>query len=311
MLSLPFQTFMVFIPIDSPRNPQFDSPEQYISNVRNLYINVTDQSTSREVSIGVWLILPENYSGTGSIQEIIRTSSRDILIYLHGVYANRAKPIKQYEVFRRHFLVLAVDHRGYGDSGQGADMTEIGIVEDHLQIYEWVRGLNPTADIYYWGHSLGTGLSTHTLRRLKDDKNVVVKGLILESPFTSLEDVINNIVFEQIFGWLAYFNSTLLRPLRKNGLEFRSLDHIGLIDSPVLILHAKDDGVVPFKLGQQLANIAIENRNPEQGSVTFYWFGEELGYNHNDIVTYPQIHNIIENFTAICRAYNTAKFLPI
>ena len=47
-------------------------------------------------------------------------------------------------------------------------MTELGIVHDHIQIYQWIRELNPRANIYYWGHSLGSAISCHTLKQLNE-----------------------------------------------------------------------------------------------------------------------------------------------
>ena len=48
------------------------------------------------------------------------------------------------------------------------------------------------------------------------------------------------------FEWL------FLKPLHENGIDFKSDEHIALIDVPVLILHAMDDLVVPFILGKKV-----------------------------------------------------------
>ncbi|XP_030761237.1 lysophosphatidylserine lipase ABHD12-like [Sitophilus oryzae] len=306
--SLPFQTFMVFIPIESPRNPQFSQPEEVysIQGVQNFYKTVHDEPRNAQTSIGMWLILHEDdITNTLSVEDVISDSSRDILIYLHGVYANRAKPLHQYSVFRKYFLVIAIDHRGYGDSGGNVDMTETGIVRDHVQLYNWVRSLNPTVDIYYWGHSLGTALTTHTLKVLKEEQNVVPKGLILESPFTSMEDVIRNIVFGKIFEWLAYFESTILQPLRDNQLVFLSYQHITSIDCPIMILHAEDDSVVPYKLGVLLAEIANKTRTANQGDVVFHGFSDDLGHGHDDITRNPGIYRMIEEFKDACEQFGS------
>lgn len=102
--------------VDSPKDPQFDNPDEYgIENVYNIYITVRDYYDNNTLTqIGAWLILPENLpnSSSNDVSQIIQESQYDILVYLHGVYANRAKPIAQYKVFRKKFLVLAIDHRG-------------------------------------------------------------------------------------------------------------------------------------------------------------------------------------------------------
>lgn len=76
----------------------------------------------------------------------------------------------------------------YGDSTP-ALLTEPAVVNDGIQLYEWVRS-QTTADIYVWGHSLGTALSTHTVKKLKEEKGTVPMGLFLESPFTTMREEI-------------------------------------------------------------------------------------------------------------------------
>lgn len=41
-------------------------------------------------------------------------------------------------------------------------------------------------------------------------------------------------------------------PVGENQLLFETDKHLGIITSPVLILHAEDDMVVPFQLGKRV-----------------------------------------------------------
>lgn len=66
-------------------------------------------------------------------------------------------------------------------------MTETGIVDDMVQVYKWLKNQS-NSDVYVWGHSLGTGVGTHLLANLKKE-NITAKGLVLETPFTSVTDV--------------------------------------------------------------------------------------------------------------------------
>lgn len=61
-------------------------------------------------------------------------------------------------------------------------------MSDSVQLYKWVEQ-QTIADIYVWGHSLGTALSTHTVKMLKKE-GIVPYGLILESPFTTMREEI-------------------------------------------------------------------------------------------------------------------------
>lgn len=53
----------------------------------------------------------------------------------------------------------------------------------------WVKN-HTSARIFVWGHSLGTGVSTHALDDL-GKKKVNVDGLILECPFNNIKDEIS------------------------------------------------------------------------------------------------------------------------
>lgn len=57
-----------------------------------------------------------------------------------------------------------------------------------MQLYKWLQK-QTTADIYVWGHSLGTALSTHTVKMLKKE-GIIPYGLVLESPFTTMREEI-------------------------------------------------------------------------------------------------------------------------
>lgn len=102
------------------------------------------------------------------------------------------------ELIKGLFRAGQVDCSGYGDSGTNVQMLEHGMVNDHLQIYDWILAKNFTKNIYYWGHSLGGALSCHLVRALKERNNAVPKGLILESTFTTLVDAIENNVVGKV-----------------------------------------------------------------------------------------------------------------
>lgn len=66
-------------------------------------------------------------------------------------------------------------------------MTETNIVQDVVQVFKWLKNQS-SSEIYVWGHSLGTGIGTHLVANLKKE-NLTAKGLVLETPFTSVTDV--------------------------------------------------------------------------------------------------------------------------
>lgn len=58
----------------------------------------------------------------------------------------------------------------------------------------------------------------------------------------------------QIFKHLPWFHWVIVEPFYTNNLRFESDKHIEKIKSPIMILHAEDDGVIPFFLAEKVCN---------------------------------------------------------
>lgn len=69
-------------------------------------------------------------------------------------------------------------------------MTADGMSSDIVGVYKWLRK-NSKLDIFIWGHSLGTGISTLLVSKLKS-QHFYPTGLVLEAPFTSVTDVMRD-----------------------------------------------------------------------------------------------------------------------
>ncbi|KAK7073294.1 Protein abhd12b [Halocaridina rubra] len=92
------------------------------------------------------------------------------------------------------------------------------------------------------------------------------------------------------FEWL------FLDPLASSGIDFRSDDHIVHINIPVLILHAEDDLVVPFRLGKKLYESALKRRPADAPVVRFISFSSQFGYAHKYICRAPELPSILRTF---------------
>ncbi|CAL4095232.1 unnamed protein product, partial [Meganyctiphanes norvegica] len=150
------------------------------------------------IEIGVWHILPQSLlyrapNDTSSNQtkwfEASLNKHYPIVVYLHGNGGTRAASnrVGLYYVLRSmDYHVIAFDYRGYGDSS-AVQPTEDGMVKDTIAIYHYLKSKANSTDIYIWGHSLGTGVATHAVADMCNDKNCP-KGMILESPFNSMAD---------------------------------------------------------------------------------------------------------------------------
>ncbi|XP_023019041.1 lysophosphatidylserine lipase ABHD12 [Leptinotarsa decemlineata] len=280
-----------------------------IKGVKNFYLTLdggANTTSDSNVTLGVWQILPyeilsdlidnEDYNYEGALTN----ENYNILLYLHGNGADRAAALELYDILRKYFHIFAVDYRGYGDSSM-AEMTESHIVTDMVEFYKWLRS-KTNSKIYVWGHSLGTGVGTHLLASLKKD-NIYSKGLILETPFTSITDVMLTHPIIKVFSFLPWFRTTMIEPIIYNDLNFESKKHILDVDCPVMILHAKDDTVIPYSFATELYNTAVNNRNESyQGNITYHLF-ESLGYDHMFLYRAPELPTYVRDFMDDCNRY--------
>ncbi|WP_419419869.1 alpha/beta hydrolase [Legionella sp. D16C41] len=153
------------------------------------------------------------------------------LIYYHG----NAGHIGYRMPFIRYFLtagygVLLVEYRGYG--GNEGRITEEGLYLDGEAAIKFLQEQRvPLNKIILYGESLGTGIAT------KIGSLYPVCALILQSPYTSLADLAK---FH--YPWLP------LAPWDK----FNSLARINTIKAPLLILHGRQDEIVPYQEGIKL-----------------------------------------------------------
>uniref|UniRef100_A0A0M3IMF4 Lysophosphatidylserine lipase ABHD12 n=1 Tax=Ascaris lumbricoides TaxID=6252 RepID=A0A0M3IMF4_ASCLU len=184
------------------------------------------------------------------------------------------------------FHVIAVDYRGYGDST--GFPTEIGVVQDAKQVFRYVKKLAGNNDVFIWGHSMGTGVASAAVMELCES-HMAPDGLILESAFNNLRDVITFHPFAAPFRWLPCFDDILLHPFENSGLNMSSDLRIARVSCPILILHAEDDHIIPSKLGRRLRDAAIAARR----DVTYVEFEAKRQFKHKYIYMADELPSII------------------
>lgn len=155
-----------------------------------------------------------------------------VLLCSHGNAEDIGQTGAALDQMRAHgFAVFAYDYRGYGTSG--GTPSEDGCYQDADAVYQYlVEQLHVPPDrIICYGRSLGGAMAAYTASRHR------VAGLILESSFVTAYRVITRVP---------------LIPFDK----FRNIDRIGEVRCPVLIVHGKQDEIVPFRHGEELFKAA-------------------------------------------------------
>ena len=132
---------------------------------------------------------------------------------------------------------LIFDYRGYGGSEGAA--SEEGTYLDARAAYEWlVREKKVSAkNIIIFGRSLGASIAAQLASEIE------AGSLVLESAFTSYVDMGQKLYPYMPVRWFARFN-------------YNTVDYIKDLRCPVMVIHSRDDEIVPFEFGLKLYNAA-------------------------------------------------------
>ena len=176
--------------------------------------------TSDNLMLSAWYIPAKN--------------SRLTLLFCHGNGGNISDRLASINIFNELGVnCLIFDYRGYGTS-QGKP-TEKGLYIDAQTAYDWLineKKMSPENIIIY-GQSLGGSVAAYHA------SNVNTKGLIIESCFTSFADIAKK--------YYPYMPIKLLAKYR-----FKTIDYLKKVKCPVLIIHSRNDELIPFEFGLRL-----------------------------------------------------------
>lgn len=178
------------------------------------------------VEISAWLIPAGNDMTT--------------LIFCHGNAGNISHRLDSIRIFNRLGIsVLIFDYRGYGKSG--GKPSEQGTYRDAEAAWDYlvkVKGRLP-GKIIAFGESIGCAVAAELALKKQTG------GLICLAGFTSLPEL-----GQLLYPWLP------VKLLSK--YTYATIDKIGSITCPKLIIHSPDDEIVPFMLGKALFEKAAE-----------------------------------------------------
>ena len=168
-------------------------------------------------------------------------SSR-VLLFFHGNAGNISHRLDSIAQFQELGLsVLIIDYRGYGQST--GRTTERGIYRDADAAWHYLiddRGIVAN-DIVIFGRSLGASVASHLASEYQP------LALIVESSFTSIPDIA-----QDIYPWL---------PVRwLSRLSHATRDYVRGVRCPILIIHSRDDEIIPFRHGEAIFASANEPR---------------------------------------------------
>ncbi len=167
-------------------------------------------------------------------------SARGVILFCHGNAGNISHRLDSIQIFHRLGLdVFIFDYRGYGQS-EGKP-TEHGTYKDAEAAWRYLteeREVNPN-EIIVFGRSLGGTVASWLAQ------SHTPRALILESTFTSLLDIAATLYPYLPVRLLLHF-------------EYNTAEYLGRVNCPVLIIHSRNDEIMPFSHGWRLFEMAKE-----------------------------------------------------
>lgn len=169
-----------------------------------------------------------------------------IILFCHGNDGNVTieKVHKKLEfLINKGYEIYVPDYRGYGQSEGTPE--EQSIYTDMRTLIKTL-GLNP-ANTIIWGHSLGSAIAVDTA------KDLPFKGVIIEGAFTSIEDMRDYRLKNELIG--DELTTNIRNKIYKMLVitqKFDTKSKIAKIHSPLLILHSQNDDVIPFQMSLDL-----------------------------------------------------------
>jgi fermentation-respiration switch protein FrsA (DUF1100 family) len=178
------------------------------------------------------------------------------ILWFHGNAGNLSDRVGPLESWHDELGVgvFMFDYRGYGAS-EGRP-TEEGLYADARAALDAAAAearVSPD-ELVLFGQSLGAAVAVE----LAGDRRV--RGVVLEAAFTSIPDMARH-----------HYSFLPVWPLLRT--DFDSESRIAEIEAPLLMLHGRNDDIVPIDMGRRVFAAA---REPKE-------FNEVSGAGHNDV----------------------------
>ena len=168
-------------------------------------------------------------------------SAAPLLLYLHGSRWNVSGSSPRVRRMQElGFSVLAIDYRGFGKSTPVLPSERMAY-EDARVAWDWLAKTWPDRPRYIFGHSLGGAVAIDLASKVSDES-----GTIVEGTFTSIRDVASSFKW----GWLPIGPFITQR--------FESVDKVGHLGAPLLVVHGEEDGLIKPELGKRLFEAASQ-----------------------------------------------------
>ena len=197
--------------------------------------------------------------------------TRGVLLFFHGNAGNISHRLDSIRIFNQLGMdVLIVDYRGYGEST--GKPGEPGLYLDAEAAWDYLvdtRGVAPDR-IVIFGRSLGAAVGAQLASRRSPG------GLIIESGFTSGVEMARRLY--------PFLPAGLI-----TRLEFPLADFVRQVRCPVLVIHSRDDEIIPFDMGKAIYQAVAG----EDKTFLEIWGGHNTGFYLSESVYIPALEKFL------------------
>lgn len=160
---------------------------------------------------------------------------KPLILFCHGNAGNISHRVDNLRLLHElGFSVFIFDYRGYGQSEGKA--SEEGTYADARGALRWLQEKGwAEQQMIYFGRSLGAAIALQLALESPP------AGLVLESPFTSVEAIGRHHypLLWRLAGWAL-------------DVRYDTLSKIDKIKAPLLIFHGEQDEIIPLQMGREL-----------------------------------------------------------
>ena len=168
--------------------------------------------------------------------------AKKTVVFFHGNAGNISHRLESIEIFHRLGLnVFIIDYRGYGLSE--GKTTEQGTYQDAEAAWNYLHNVQGISgqQIIIFGRSLGAAIAAWLANKHTP------AALIIESAFTSVPAMGQRLYPFLPIRWLTHF-------------KYDTRQYVKTISCPVMVVHSKDDEIIPYDEGREIFAAAPENK---------------------------------------------------
>ncbi len=219
-----------------PMSAHILTPDQLGFDYQDIYLETNDTLT-----LHGWL-LPAKGETKGSVY------------FLHGNAENISTHVQSvYWLPEMGYQVFLLDYRGFGLSEGKPNLS--GALEDIKTGFNWLVKQESISGkpVFLLGQSLGASMAIYFAATDHNAQNHLA-GVISDAAFTRYRDMARHVADQAWITWLLQYpvSWSIVR-------QYDPVDYVAFISPiPLLIIHSRDDEIIPFEYFNVLFDVAAE-----------------------------------------------------